>query len=86
MFETMSNEKARTADRLEAAKWLADRGFGKATDVEAPAGLDVSKVSDADLDLLIGICERMSLSAAEMIESGELRIMPPAETGAGIRA
>jgi hypothetical protein len=22
-------EKARTADRLEAAKWLADRGFGR---------------------------------------------------------
>ena len=30
MIEVLSDETARTADRLEAAKWLADRGFGKA--------------------------------------------------------
>jgi hypothetical protein len=30
MFSVLSNEKERTADRMEAAKWLADRGFGKA--------------------------------------------------------
>ena len=30
MFEVMNNECARTADRIEAGKWLADRGFGKA--------------------------------------------------------
>ena len=30
MFTVMSDERARTADRIEAAKWLADRGFGKA--------------------------------------------------------
>jgi hypothetical protein len=29
MFAVMADEGARTADRLEAARWLADRGFGK---------------------------------------------------------
>src|SRR5439155_11377299 len=29
MLSVMRDEKARTADRLEAAKWLADRGFGR---------------------------------------------------------
>src|SRR5262245_40764721 len=29
MFETMNNQKVRMADRLEAAAWLADRGFGE---------------------------------------------------------
>ena len=31
MFSVLNNENERTADRMEAAKWLADRGFGKAT-------------------------------------------------------
>jgi hypothetical protein len=30
MFCVMHDERARTVDRIEAAKWLADRGFGKA--------------------------------------------------------
>ena len=29
MLSVMTDEGARTADRLEAARWLADRGFGK---------------------------------------------------------
>jgi hypothetical protein len=29
MYAVMVDEGARTADRLEAARWLADRGFGK---------------------------------------------------------
>jgi hypothetical protein len=29
MYSVMADEGARTADRLEAARWLADRGFGK---------------------------------------------------------
>src|SRR5262245_61417226 len=76
MFETMSNAKARTADRLDAAKWLADRGFGKATEIEMQPGLDLKKVSDADLDLLIAVFERSGVNGAEVIESGELRIVP----------
>jgi hypothetical protein len=30
MLSVMENDRARTADRIEARKWLADRGFGKA--------------------------------------------------------
>ena len=30
MVDVLGDETARTADRLQAAKWLADRGFGKA--------------------------------------------------------
>jgi hypothetical protein len=30
MYTVMADEGARIADRLEAAHWLADRGFGKA--------------------------------------------------------
>jgi hypothetical protein len=29
MFAIMADDGSRTADRLEAARWLADRGFGK---------------------------------------------------------
>jgi hypothetical protein len=44
MYAVMSDEGARTADRLEAARWLADRGFGKtlqAVALEAQEGVDV---------------------------------------------
>jgi hypothetical protein len=41
MLSVMNDERARTADRLEAAKLLADRGFDRAVqaldiDVNAP--------------------------------------------------
>jgi hypothetical protein len=31
MFETVTNSNARMADRIEAARWLGDRGFGRST-------------------------------------------------------
>jgi hypothetical protein len=31
MLSVMHDERARTADRIDAGKWLADRGFGKAS-------------------------------------------------------
>ena len=35
MYAVMVDEAARTTDRLEAARWLADRGFGRSPqDVE----------------------------------------------------
>jgi hypothetical protein len=30
MLSVMNDDRSRTADRIEAGKWLADRGFGKA--------------------------------------------------------
>ena len=46
MHAVMVDEAARTTDRLEAARWLADRGFGRSPqDVElalkAQEGVDV---------------------------------------------
>ena len=46
MYSVMADEGARTADRLEAARWLADRGFGKALQavevaLDAQEGVDV---------------------------------------------
>ena len=50
MVDVLGDETARTADRLEAAKWLADRGFGKAVqaveiDVPSSPGLACSRAS-----------------------------------------
>ncbi len=45
MYSVMADEGARTADRLEAARWLADRGFGKSPQavscLEGQEGVDV---------------------------------------------
>jgi hypothetical protein len=85
MFETMNNHKVRMADRLEAAAWLADRGFGKAElainlEVGHP-GLDLRKLSTSDLEALVGIVERAGLSAPDVLDSGELRLAPVPELG-----
>lgn len=58
----MNDASQRTRDRLDAAKWLADRGFGKAplpevAEHEAP--LDLSKLSDSELEEL----ERLVIKA-----------------------
>lgn len=39
MLEVMNNERARTADRIEAAKWLTDRGFGRGCTPLLPSAL-----------------------------------------------
>jgi hypothetical protein len=54
MFTVLGDDKQRTADRMEAAKWLADRGFGKAVQaldiaVNRYPGLDITDVSADDL-------------------------------------
>ena len=58
-FEVMSDESVRMADRLEAAQWLANRGFGKAelavnVDLAQYPCLDLATVSMPDLEALIG--------------------------------
>jgi hypothetical protein len=64
MVKVLCDETARPADRLEAAKWLADRGFGK-----APMAVEVGVAqpdwstffagySLQDLDAIIGIIEK----------------------------
>jgi hypothetical protein len=66
MYSVMADEGARTADRLEAARWLADRGLGKppqdvelalkgqeAVDVHAFAAFAAKYLPSATLDELI---------------------------------
>jgi len=64
MLSVMSDESERTADRLEAARWLADRGFGKAVqamEIEVarePLTIDTSNLSGDELDTLISLVEK----------------------------
>ena len=81
MLKMMNDETARNADRIEAAKWLADRAFGRsvqAVDIDVNQhSLDISDFSTEDLRALRAIFERYSPDAAELVESGELRIGEP---------
>jgi hypothetical protein len=77
MLSVMRDEKARTADRLEAAKWLADRGFGRSVqtldlDVTAHPPIDVTQLSTPDLEALIEIFQKYRPNAVELVTSGEI--------------
>ena len=77
MLSVMRDEKARTADRLEAAKWLAERGFGRSVqtldlDVTAHPPIDVTQLSTPDLKALIAIFRKHRPNAGEMVTSGEI--------------
>lgn len=90
MYEVMADDAARTADRLEAAKWLADRGFGRAVqaleiDVNQYPTLDITMFSTEDVDALIAIFEKYEPEAAELAASGELRLGPGPAAAAGSR-
>ena len=88
MITVMTDANARTADRLEAAKWLADRAFGKsiqALDVEVrpyPA-IDVTQLSDDDLEALIAIFEQYRSDVRELAATGEIEIGSSAVTVGG---
>ena len=80
MFELMTDPTARNADRIEAAKWLGDRGFGRPIQ-----GVDLSVnqvtlealfrgMATEDLDAMIAIYENTALSSS--VESGESRSRP----------
>jgi hypothetical protein len=77
MAEVMNDETARNADRIEAAKWLGDRGFGRAVqaldiDVNRHDSIDLTKFSLEDLKALIAIVERYEPETAVVAESGEI--------------
>jgi len=77
MFTLMTDERARNADRIEAAKWLADRGFGKSPLVVS-AGVTTahllqdyfSRFSLEDLEAMQAIQAKYSQDGAEPPESG----------------
>ena len=63
MVSLLTDEKARTADRLEASKWLADRAFGRSVqtmdlDITARPAIDVAKLSMKDLEALVAKLEK----------------------------
>jgi hypothetical protein len=80
LLSVMNNERARTADRIDAAKWLADRGFGRAALV-SDAGLTpeellrdyFKKLSLENLETMQAILEKYSPVADELTDSGEIR-------------
>jgi hypothetical protein len=62
MFGVLSNEKERTADRMDAAKWLADRGYGRA--VQA-LDIDVTRCRFAEFFRALGEPELGALLICE---------------------
>ncbi|MBM2823523.1 MAG: hypothetical protein HW413_2269 [Thermoleophilia bacterium] len=82
MFTILSDETECTADRMEAAKWLADRGFGKSVqpmsvDMNQYSMIDVidiTKISTKDLKALVEILSKYKPDVAEAAESGEIQI------------
>jgi hypothetical protein len=81
MYDTMTDEKVRRADRLQAAAWLADRGFGKAElainiDLNRYPIVDITQASNEDLDTLIAIAQRSGTNPAEIVANGGYRIVP----------
>jgi hypothetical protein len=77
MYEVMTNPKARTADRLEAGRWLGDRGFGRSVqpvdlDVNQYPALDVSALSTEDIDALLAILEKYTPEVVDMAQTGEI--------------
>jgi hypothetical protein len=85
MLDVMLDTTARRADRIEAAKWLGDRGFGRSIqgleiDVATGPGIDLKVISTEDLDALIAILEKYDPDAEEAVQSGVMPIDvgPPA--------
>jgi hypothetical protein len=79
MFDVMTNEKACTADRVDAGRWLADRAFGRSVqpvdlDVSQHPLLDLRGFATEDLEALLEILDKYPADAHEIVESGELGI------------
>ena len=70
MVDVLGDETARTSDRLEAAKWLADRGFGRsvqAVEIDVPVqswASELARLPVEDLDTVIAILEKVELGSA----------------------
>jgi hypothetical protein len=77
MLSVMEDDRARTADRIDAGKWLADRGFGKSPLVVS-AGVTAEellqdyfrKLSLEDLEAMRAILKKYSPEVAELGNSG----------------
>lgn len=79
MLSVMEDDHARNADRIEAGKWLADRGFGKAplvieTGVSAEQLLQdyFKKLSLEDLHTMQAILRKYSSDPEAVAASGDI--------------
>ena len=91
MFSVLSDETQRTADRMEAAKWLADRGFGRTVQA-LDVGVNQVTMEDLfrgfsgeDLEALLAIYERNDVVDIGRVRRGLSRHarfagLPPAVT------
>jgi len=83
MYAVMLDEGARRADRLDAARWLADRGFGKspqdvelalkgreAVDVHEFAAFAAKYLPSKMLDEMI-LCVAATVGAARTLPQGQ---------------
>jgi hypothetical protein len=77
MFGVMADQSARTSDRIEAAKWLADRGFGRAVqgleiEMSRTLALDLSVFSIEDMEAMLAILDKYDGDVGLRAESGEI--------------
>ena len=75
-------ENSNPTERMAAVKWLADRAFGRSPEVvlgHVTIGprLDVSRLSDAELDTLCTIAERAMPSPGASGTTEEAPTFPP---------
>ena len=82
MFSVLSDETQRTVDRMEAGKWLADRGFGRAVQA-LEVGVNQVTMEDLfrgfsgeDLEALLAIYGKYDVPA--LVESGAVTVGIPA--------
>jgi hypothetical protein len=88
MLEVMNDERARTADRIEAGKWLADRGFGKAPLV-IDAGVTpeellqdfFSKLSLEDLETMKAIVHKYRSDTGDITARSQFALRAPGDSG-----
>lgn len=79
MYELMTDGTARDADRIEAAKWLGDRAFGRSVlpvdlGINEHPALDIRMFSTPDLKALLALLERYPVDVVEISESGQIEI------------
>jgi len=75
MLDVLKNEEAEMRDRMEAAKWLADRGWGKAANhapIEDADPLGLDEVDHAISSLVDELAARRQAPAARPAPGGEV--------------
>ena len=69
MHAVMVDEAARTTDRLEAARWLADRGFGR-----SPQDVELALKAQEGVDVHAFAAFAVRFLASEMLDELILRV------------